>query len=489
MPTGPREVLVWPEIGRIIEDVELNRSLLNDSSAEIGGYRLGELRRSVRRELLGRAGEYTRGLGFEAGEIPEAGPLIVTGHQCQFNHAGIFIKYALLDYLAGRTGGVALNIVVDSDLPKNIDFRVPVEKADGAAVRLWRMGGVDGSVPMEFQAVPGEEFWAAVEKEAGGLRPIVDSGKVREVLGEARECSARAGNLAEMFTLLNHRLAGRLGLRWLELPVSRLCDSEGFGVFAADMAGRAAEAVRCYNGALAEYRGRNGISGRSRPMPDLRVAGDRFELPFWKVGRGKRREGVFADDMDGSLRPRAVGLTAFLRLFLADYFIHGIGGARYDEVTDSFVSEFYGVRAPRFGCVSATLYPAGGEGLDAARLAEQLRQLERMRRDVVYNPQRYLGTGNSGGAAELTARREAAVRKNEQLKAGGSAEERRAVFEEIREVNRQLKEIVANAGREIDEKIERLKCRTKLEEIWRDREYYFGLFGNDVLRTLVDKIV
>ena len=33
------------------------------------------------------------------------------------------------------------------------------------------------------------------------------------------------------------------------------------------------------------------------------------------------------------LRSRALTTTMFVRLFLADAFLHGIGGAKYDEVT------------------------------------------------------------------------------------------------------------------------------------------------------------
>ena len=41
------------------------------------------------------------------------------------------------------------------------------------------------------------------------------------------------------------------------------------------------------------------------------------------------------------LAPRALTLTAYLRLMIADQFAHGIGGGRYDQVTDAVISRFF----------------------------------------------------------------------------------------------------------------------------------------------------
>jgi hypothetical protein len=56
------------------------------------------------------------------------------------------------------------------------------------------------------------------------------------------------------------------------------------------------------------------------------------------------------------LAPRALTLTSFFRLFLADQFVHGIGGGRYDQVTDDVIQRHFGLEAPRFSVTTATLY-------------------------------------------------------------------------------------------------------------------------------------
>ncbi len=72
---------------------------------------------------------------------------------------------------------------------------------------------------------------------------------------------------------------------------------------------------------------------------------------------------------------------------LADGFSHGIGGAKYDEVTDAILERWLGIKPPGFIVVTATLhlplptFPTSP--LD-------LHKTEQMLRDLHWNPQRHL---------------------------------------------------------------------------------------------------
>jgi len=92
---------------------------------------------------------------------------------------------------------------------------------------------------------------------------------------------------------------------------------------------------------------------------------------------------------DWSIRPRALAQTMYARLLACDLFIHGIGGAKYDQITDAIIRAFFGVTPPAYGCVSATLH------LDLPRFGVQpadLVQAQHKARDLRYNPQRYVAT-------------------------------------------------------------------------------------------------
>src|SRR5207244_11160094 len=56
------------------------------------------------------------------------------------------------------------------------------------------------------------------------------------------------------------------------------------------------------------------------------------------------------------LRPRALTLTLFARVCLGDFFIHGIGGGKYDEVTDVIIRDYFGLDPPAYQVLSATLH-------------------------------------------------------------------------------------------------------------------------------------
>ena len=55
------------------------------------------------------------------------------------------------------------------------------------------------------------------------------------------------------------------------------------------------------------------------------------------------------------IRGRALVTTLFARMFLADLFIHGIGGAKYDQLTDQMIGRFLGCDAPEFMILTATM--------------------------------------------------------------------------------------------------------------------------------------
>ena len=79
------------------------------------------------------------------------------------------------------------------------------------------------------------------------------------------------------------------------------------------------------------------------------------------------------------------------RLLVADLFIHGIGGAKYDRVTDDIIRRYFKIEPPGMACVSATLT------LDVPApevTQEDLLTAERRLRDIRFKPHRYLPPGS-----------------------------------------------------------------------------------------------
>jgi hypothetical protein len=136
------------------------------------------LRAQARRELLGLAREFLRRHGLDTASAvrPDADsadlPLIVTGHQPELFHPGVWVKNFATAGIARSTGGVALNLIVDNDIPKDSVIRVPTAR-DGPL----------RAIPIEFDGWQGElpyEDWRVRDEAAFASFPD----RIHEVLGE-----------------------------------------------------------------------------------------------------------------------------------------------------------------------------------------------------------------------------------------------------------------------------------------------------------------
>jgi hypothetical protein len=270
-----------------------------------------------------------------------------------------------------------------------------------------------------------------------------------------------------------------------------------------------------YNEVVAAYRRANKIRSPGRPVPDLVSDGEWLETPFWGSHLSQPRRGrLFARltpagvelragdhlfpsfpptnrdpdeaarvwrrlQSDGfSIRSRALTNTLFARLFLADLFVHGIGGGKYDELTDEIIRRFYGIEPPHYLVLTATrLLP-----LPTAPVSDtDCRRLSRELRDVHYNPQRHLPDDS---ARELAAEKAAWIKRQPRDK-----HERRERFEKLRELTEQLREPLRR--REDELRIELANCRKQLEtnSVLRRRDYAFVLYPEGLLREFCTKFL
>ena len=73
----------------------------------------------------------------------------------------------------------------------------------------------------------------------------------------------------------------------------------------------------------------------------------------------------------------------FVRLLIADQFVHGIGGARYDQVADQIMSKHFGIEPPAFSVTTATLYFPGTAGRERVCLPCIIRDGHRLKHAVL----------------------------------------------------------------------------------------------------------
>ncbi len=73
-----------------------------------------------------------------------------------------------------------------------------------------------------------------------------------------------------------------------------------------------------------------------------------------------------------------------MRIFVSDLFIHGTGGAKYDEVTDFIITNWYGFEPPKLAVASATLHC----GIERENPAKKIDEIKETLRNIEQHPDR-----------------------------------------------------------------------------------------------------
>ena len=285
-------------------------------------------------------------------------PIIVTGHQPIFYHPGILAKDLLSHSLAGAMNAAALNMIVDTD-DEDISLQIPVRGKNGLLAKE--------TLPLSTRGIALVGQKISDEKKNKILLRLREYRKelyqvfiptlvphIRENIDILQEIVLRAETVCEPGIRLREMWEKVHAIRLKTVYTSRIIQSDAFLVFKEYIFKRENEFRKIYNESLYEYRRNHKIKNKAQPLPGLDDASG--ELPFWNVKNGKRMPFVRGLDIsDKNIYPRAVTLTLFCRIFMSDLMIHGIGGARYDQITNRLLEKFFKYEAAPFSVASATL--------------------------------------------------------------------------------------------------------------------------------------
>jgi hypothetical protein len=264
------------------------------------------------------------------------------------------------------------------------------------------------------------------------------------------------------------------------------------------------------------------LRSAAQPLPDLSEVEGWIETPFWfwteknptrrPVFVQTTSEGLLLSDRqqwqetlprssDGDpqaalqrlqqwqqrgikLRSRALITTLYARLLLADTFIHGIGGAKYDQVTDSLCQRFFGILPPAFATLSGTLrLPIDHAAVSPARLGELRHSLRELR----YHPEAHLDQLELDRADEaVRADVEAWVAQKKRwvqtAKTPSNASERHV---QIVAANQALQRWHQGRRTKLEHELVTTTAQTRKNQILESREYPCFLFPRELLREFL----
>jgi hypothetical protein len=464
-----------------------------------------------RRELLQLATDYTRqycDLDNAIAKDADA-PMILSGHQPQLFHVGVWFKNFVLDQLARRSRAIAINLIIDNDLSAVAAIRVPGGTVEEPFVETVAYDLGANEIPFEERAIlDREKFNTFADRVVQTIGPLVANPVVRTWWPRAIAIAQRETNLGRCIAQARHQLEREWGLRTLEVPWSTVCETDTFRHFVLHLLNDLPQLHRVYNESLLEYRHINRIRSRSHPVPELETNDDWLETPLWVwTSQDPRRRRLFARRSGDSIeladsgknrwllnpqpaggltdlaqrmnagvkiRPRALVTTMYARLVLSDLFVHGIGGGKYDQLTDAIIHRWLRIDPPQFQVVTATAK------LPIARpevSVREMRDVEWLLRDLRFNPDRHLSQGGSASALIAEKRQWLAMDTVD-----GNGRQRHVAIDRI---NKALQSYVQELRSTTEDRRARLEELLQRERLLGSREFSFCLFPERTLRALL----
>jgi hypothetical protein len=532
-PTEDGAALIDPPLRDVPGLVERNRQIATQFDSGSG---LPSGARMLARQAINQAR-----LNFIEHSVNKVAPSIVmTGHQPELFHPGVWFKNFLAASIAQRIEAAAINLVIDNDLVRSTSVRVPC-RIDGFTqvtevpfdapkeATTWESRNVvDEQIFRDFRATVHQVFEPVIRGRAefsGGI--LLDqfwphaveefelqkqrTDQLQRELGvDSLDLSALPPVLTKVLSAARRCTESEFGVRLDDVPLAWLGFDAAFGAFAGLLILRHREFHAIYNQALGEYRAVNRIRSQSHPVPELATEGGWLEMPFWVwTHRDPQRRRVFVrevglrleltdrrdvrlklpDDVSDyrdalidseiELRPRALITTMYARLVLSDLFIHGIGGAKYDELTDLIIRRFFDIEPPAYMTATATFRLP----IDRPQVSvDDVRSAARRIREARYRPESFGRDKRVKQDAELSARLAAlAAEKREFLDQHDLRRCSQDVFDRLDQLNRAMQDLLGPVEEELRAEHAQLVKLLKQSQLLGSREFSFVLFPAEKL--------
>ncbi|MFP6767323.1 MAG: hypothetical protein VB859_04075, partial [Planctomycetaceae bacterium] len=418
----------------------------------------------------------------------------------------------------------ALNLIVDNDLATSGQLKLPATDPTNPAFSHVSFTTQPLARPWEdLDCPPNAEFNNFADRVHTAMSIWNIDPVLPEIWPAAITAAQRGAGLADCLSAPRMALQDNLGAGTFELPISRLAAREPFQWYVAFLLGHADRFAAEHNQALAAYRQVHRVRSRTHPASNLTRNGDWVETPFWcwHAGETRRRrlltnstgEGILLsdgtrhlqtlprstpDDPESAvallaelqrgglrIRPSALSTTLFARVFLADLFVHGIGGSKYDEVTDILMERFFEIAPPTFLTLTGTLHLPLADPYDVT--TDDLTQLESRLRRIRYNSQEFLPAGCGADLQDHKRRLIAEQQGDRQLSTAESRQRRKARFKEFRSVNQALREHTDDSWRSHEQTRREIKRQLDANDVLANREFSFCLFSKESLKSFFDQ--
>lgn len=534
IPKKNKEIFIDPAYEDIPRLIDVNKKRFLAYGFNINGTPFSQFREQARSEVLKKAGEYTekvlslcsklniadtKNLSCIKDSYTPEKAIIQTGHSPALAHPGVLIKHSLVNSIAKRVNGIGINLVVDNDASHDNCLNIP--DINGSESSVKKIEYITGPRNLAFEEVRYADPTQLTALKKNVLKTLhnPDMKKTFEdFMNGVITLSGETLQFTDLFTFARHAFLLRFEISNLEVPVSLISESDSFLSFFLYITANVKRFVEIYNAKLEEYRRLKKISSKANPLPDLMEQGFVVEMPFWIWKDNELRKSLYASVANDSrisilcenriiehfdfgernrstenlerlktlinngikIRPKAIVNTMYSRMFFSDLFIHGVGGAKYDLVTDEIIREFFGVEPPEYATISATLH-LPYKPFDVSK--EDVTALKHAIKDMGYNPERY-ATDEIMEDAEM--RSLVSEKKEKIAKKSHDTNEKHRTFDRLKQLNSLMKEKIDPLIKEKEKEMEDLEKKLIYNSIVTDRKYPFCIYPETMLRELLE---
>lgn len=491
------------------------RGVLNRNANRIAEYPnwILQIRRTARVDAL-----------YSAGSVQNSTPLILGGHQPDLFHPGVWFKNFVLHRLANNLKCLSMHVQIDHDIVRNVELAVPTLRSGRLTLSTQRFPTSHDGVSLPWENTRCSrllaEHWSEgldkviLELNHLGIQPILQTR-----LRECRELLTDCRTFSEVTSQFRQIIEREAGLVNNEVPMSRLAKGGAFAAFVYRCLDEGEKLLEVYNTSRDTFRAERGITNPGQPVPELRRVGEWIETPFWiyhtieaaetlganshfrhpawiritthtiEVANAPTESASIRLHCDRSvsawsqqyqiwsehgvcIRPRALMTTLFLRLFVGDLFVHGIGGGIYDELTDLIANRLWEIRMPEFIVASASLHlPFGNDTIASIEPVEgqSSDDLKRLARQIRSAPESLLDTSDSSQRAQKEAFGNLLLQKPPKG-------HRKSWHGEMRELRVRIRKSISPVIDRLERQSLELIERARVGKIVRSREFSFALF-------------
>ena len=506
-PKQHAQVLHLPEWDRW-EPTWQNNFDRNWEGASFQTSSLNKIRDLARSEIAEAAFTFTRkyrDVQLDDGKINQ---IVMSGHQPTLYHPGVWYKNFVLDHLGRKFNALPINLIVDNDLCNTTFVNVPASDPSTGQYFFKRIpfDSTTPIVPFENRKIVDvDQFQSFGDRARQAISPFVTNPIIAELWPHVLE-NDHHGNLGLAIANGRHRFEQDAKLQTLEIPVSHVAQTQSFSAFLLEILTRHQEFQQIYNSTIRTYRALHKIKNEAQPIPELCETGGWTETPFWIWTRDNpKRRSLFVKQTDELIsisdqvlfekrftancileelhqtitseicvRPKALMTTMFCRLIISDLFIHGVGGAKYDQLTDAITQQLFKINLPTYITATATFQITKD---DTTGFADSIAETKQKLRNLQFHPETFVEIPDSSATIWID-------QKKSWIKKELPSGQRLMRHHAISEANQNLQNYVSQTIEELNRQLVELQRNQANSKVTNCREYSFGLYNPELIDQL-----